>query len=167
MGWRFPGIGPPLPFWPLMVGHRTPWHWWACHSAYANILQWEFNEAQVYWKSTPLLSWTWLVLTSFCHVLQLCHTFKVVPCPLPSCFKLIGDSGWKRNVPAFYTLGEWFWSCLVYRVPERFWVPTVVTDPVQYLRRVWLPPHGLQHASSTSLTDSSLLARVALPTSPS
>ena len=41
---------------------------------------------KVHWKSNLPPSWIWLVLTSFCHVLWLCHSFKVVPCPLTSCF---------------------------------------------------------------------------------
>ena len=112
MGWRFPGIGPPLPFWPLMVGHRTPWHWWACHSAYANILQWEFNEAQVYWKSTPLLSWTWLVLTSFCHVIWLHYL------GFPTCFSDKESTCQCRR----HEFSLW-----VSKIPHRrIWQPTLV-----------------------------------------
>ena len=33
--------------------------------------------------------WTYLVLISLCHILELCYSLKVVPGPLPSCFKTI------------------------------------------------------------------------------
>ena len=45
---------------------------------------------KVYWKSNLPPSWTQLVLTSLCCIFKgFVILLKVVPCPLPSCFKFI------------------------------------------------------------------------------
>ena len=69
--------------------HFLTYYGWTqnCHGAGGCVIQMltYYNEhimsLKVYWKSTCLPSWTYLVLTSFCHVLWLCHSFK--GCTLP------------------------------------------------------------------------------------
>ena len=89
-GWGFPGIGPPPTFWPFMVILGTVM---ALVGVSFSMLMY-YNEhimrVIVYWKLHLLPSWTQLVLTSFCHVLNSSVILlKVVPCPLPSCFRSI------------------------------------------------------------------------------
>ena len=79
--WGFPGTGPLPTFWPFMVSLRTVM---ALLGVSFSMLIY-YNECimrlKVHWKSKLLPSWTWLVLTSFCHVLWLHHSFK--GCALP------------------------------------------------------------------------------------
>ena len=44
---------------------------------------------KAHWKSDTAPSWASLVLISLCCVLGLCHFFffKIVSCPIPSCFR--------------------------------------------------------------------------------
>ena len=76
-GWGFQGIGPPPTFWHFVVILRTIMAPGVCYTE--SILR-----LKVKWKLSPP-SWTQLVLISLCHVLLL--LLKVVPCPLPSCFR--------------------------------------------------------------------------------
>ena len=81
-GWRFPGTGPLPTFWHFMVSLRTVMVLVGV-SFTANVLQWMYDKAQGLLEVD--LS-AMLLLTSFCHVLWLCHFLKVVPCPTASCF---------------------------------------------------------------------------------
>ena len=82
-GWGFPGIGPPLTFWPLMVGLKLSWCWWVWH---LSLLCYDVMKS-LYWAqgvveinlSTIL---TYLVLISLSPVLRLCHSFQVSVLPL-------------------------------------------------------------------------------------
>ena len=75
-GQRFPGTGPPLTFWSLMIGLRTvmvpegeSFSLMMCYSE--RILRLKVQQ-----KLNHLPSWTCLVLIGLCHVLRLCHYFK-------------------------------------------------------------------------------------------
>ena len=64
-----------------------------CHGTDGCVIQlMYYNEhmrLKVYWKSNLPPSWIQLILTSFCHVLWLCNSFKCCACPLLSCFNMI------------------------------------------------------------------------------
>ena len=75
-----------------------------CHAAGGCVIQlilMYYNECMrlnVHWKSTLLPSWTQLVLTSFCHVLWLCHIF---------CFLFLAALGLHCCARAFSSCGNW------------------------------------------------------------
>ena len=59
---------------------------WNCHCIGECVIQLMYYSEHILrlklcWKSNLLVSWTQLVLISFCHVLWLCHSFKW--CDLP------------------------------------------------------------------------------------
>ena len=77
VGRRFPGIGPPPTFWPLMVSLETVMVLMDVSFSLLMYYDEHILRLKVYWKFTCQPSWTYLVLISLCHVLGLCHSFKV------------------------------------------------------------------------------------------
>ena len=70
---------------------------------------------KVYWKSNLLPSWTQFVLTSFHHVVWLCHSFK--SCALPPSLLF---QWWNLQAPDIYSLAQ-------YR--ESLWTPVLDHEP--------------------------------------
>ena len=82
-GWEFPGIGPPLTFWPLMVGLKLSWCWWVWHLSllcYDVMMSLYWAQGVVEVNLSTIL--TRSVLISLSHVLRLCHSFQVSVLPL-------------------------------------------------------------------------------------
>ena len=55
-GWGFPGFGPLFGL--LWLASEQSRYLWACHLAYANVLQQRKTRLNVHWKSDLLPPWT-------------------------------------------------------------------------------------------------------------
>ena len=80
--WGFLGIGPVPTFWPMMAGLRTVMGLVGVSPRLCCCVRVSVMRLRVHRKLTLLPSWIQLVLTSLCHVLRPCHSFK--DCALPS-----------------------------------------------------------------------------------
>ena len=83
----FPGIRPLPIFWPFIVNLRTLMALEGVSFSMLMYYSMHIMRLKVHWKWNVPPSWTKWVLTNFCHALQYVILLKVVPCPLPFCFR--------------------------------------------------------------------------------
>ena len=108
-GWGFSGIEPSPTLWPLWSTLELSWWLWVCHIICSCVIT---NIYRVSRCSGSLIHHLGLIWFYSVYVMSLGYVIllKIVPCPLPSCFKNTTPNTWCKKLTPLKR--PWCWERL-------------------------------------------------------